>query len=127
MGPLDFAVEMGRSRCNWPEFDSPIHEALLNGFGKELATAVGLDALDRERHLLDDVIEKIESAHRRSSAIKAQDLVAAAIVDRSVLIDSGPDLADIHLDALPRDRPAVAPFALAPPPRPLEDLLVMPG
>jgi hypothetical protein len=41
------------------------------------------------------------------------------------LIDSGPDLADVYLDALPGNRSAVAPFALAPPARPLEDLFIV--
>ena len=64
MGPLDLAVEMRRSWCNGPEFDGPVHEALLNGLCKELAATVGLDALNREWRLLDDVIEKVECARR---------------------------------------------------------------
>ena len=39
-------------------------QALLNGFGKEFAATVGLYALDRKRHLLDDVMEKVERARR---------------------------------------------------------------
>ena len=41
------------------------------------------------------------------------------------MIDSRPDLADIHLDAVPRNRPAVAPLALAPSARSLEDLFIV--
>ena len=55
--------------------------------------------------------------------VKPQNLTA--IVERRVLIDSRPDLADVHLDALPRDRPAVTPLTLAPAARPLEDLFIM--
>jgi hypothetical protein len=51
--------------------------------------------------------------------------MAAAIVEGRVLIDSRPDLADVHLDALPRDRPAVTPLTLSPAARPLEDLFIV--
>jgi hypothetical protein len=84
-----------------------------------------LNALDRERHLLDEPLQKVEGVGACGAAIDAERLVAAAIVDRGVLVDAKPDLADVHLDTVPGERAAVAACPLAPPARPLENLLVV--
>ena len=76
-------------------------------------------------HLLDDPFQKAEGVGARGAAIDAEHLVAAAIVDRGVLVDAWPDFTDVHLDAVTGDRAAVASFALAPPSRPLQHLLAM--
>src|SRR5215217_7793731 len=94
--------------------------------GEELAPAIGLDALDRERHLLNEALQKIEGVGARGAAVDAEHLVAAAIVDRRVLVDARPDLTDVHLDAIAWDGTAVAACSLAPPARSLQNLLAVP-
>jgi hypothetical protein len=66
---------------------------------------------------------KTEGVGTRGAVVDAEHLVGAAIVDRGVLVDAWPDLADVHPDAVPGDRAAAASFALAPPS--LQRLLAM--
>jgi hypothetical protein len=68
---------------------------------------------------------KIEGVGGCGAAVDAEHLVAAAIVDRGVLIDARPDLADVHLNAIARDGTAVAACSLAPPARSLQNLIAM--
>lgn len=56
--PLDLAVQTGRSGRDRPKLDRPIYQSLLNRLGEEFTTAIGLDALDQERHLLDESLQK---------------------------------------------------------------------
>src|SRR5215208_6594459 len=84
----------GRDR---PELDGPVHQVMLNRLGEELTTAVGLDALDWEWHLLNEALQEGEGVGCRGAAVNAEHLVAAAIVDCRGLIDARPDFADVHL------------------------------
>ena len=41
------------------ELDAPRHQAALHSLGEELQASVGLDALDRKRHFLQETVEKL--------------------------------------------------------------------
>ena len=64
------------------------------------AAASGLDALDRERHLLEHLLEEGQGVGGRAARIEAQHLEAGAVVDGGVLVEAGADLADVELDAV---------------------------
>lgn len=105
---------MRRSWADGAELDPPGLQLLLDRVGEELLTAIGLNALDRERHLLDDLFEKCQCAGRGPAGKETQHLEARAVVDGGVLIEAGADLADIDLDAVARDGTTVALDALPP-------------
>ena len=110
--PFHFAVEVRRSRRHGAELDRPFHQPALDIFGKELKTAISLDALDRKRHFLHDAFKEGQSAFGISSWINAENLVAATIIDRRVLINAGRDFADVHLHAVARNGTRVLSDAL---------------
>ncbi|CAG9258349.1 conserved hypothetical protein [Burkholderia cepacia] len=51
-------MEVRRTWWNWPKFDALVHRAPLYGFVEEFAATVGLNALNRKRHFLDDTIKE---------------------------------------------------------------------
>src|SRR5215212_5293287 len=104
----------GRDR---PELDGPVHQVMLNRLGEELTTAVGLDALDWEWHLLNEALQEGEGVGCRGAAVNAEHLVAAAIVDCRVLIDARADFADGHLSGGAGSGAGVTLGARAPAPR----------
>lgn len=69
---FDLAIEVRRTWWNWPEFDALGHQAPLHGFSEELAAAVGLDTLNRKRHLLDDTIKKKQRISGISTQVDGQ-------------------------------------------------------
>ena len=113
--PFHFAIEVRRSRRQGTEFDRPFHHPALDIFSKELESAIGLDALDRKRHLLYDAPKKGQRALCVSPWINAKNLVAAAIIDRRILKNSGRDFADVHLHPLAWDGTRIFPDALTMP------------
>lgn len=90
--------------------------------GEEFQPAIGRDALDWKRRLLDHAIERGERVGGGPPTINAEDLVAAAIVYCRILVDAWRDLADVHLNLVAGKRATVTPNFLQPPARPLENL-----
>jgi hypothetical protein len=91
----------------------PLAEIVLDLVGEELLAAVGLHPLHRERHPGGHPVEEGQGVGGRPARVEAQDLPARAVVDGGVLVEPGPDLAGVHLHAVARDGPAVAPGTLA--------------
>lgn len=72
VGALDASVEFGRFRRQDPEIDAPSF-ALSIEFGLELASAVDLDRLHLEWHLLDDFAEEFTAVlHGRALEVLVQ-------------------------------------------------------
>ncbi|AIV73717.1 integrase, catalytic region domain protein [Burkholderia pseudomallei] len=69
---FNLAIEVWRAWWNWPEFDALVHQAPLHGFSEELAAAVGLDTLNRKRHLLDDAIKEKQRISGISTGVDGQ-------------------------------------------------------
>jgi len=62
-----------------------------------------------ERHLFGDTIQEEQGIARVSARVNAQNSKARAVIDRRVLIHAWRELHRVHLHAIARDRPAVAP------------------
>ena len=124
---LDLAVEVRRARPDGAELDAPGPQPVLDLVGEEFLATVGLDALDRDRYLLDELIEKRQGRLRRWAGEEANHLITRAIVDRRVLVEPRSDLADVHLDAVAGDRPRIALPTLSHQPRPLQPVQPVPA
>ena len=70
---LHFAVEMRRPRRDRPELNRVASEPALHGLGEELPAPVGLDALDRERHLINDAFQELDRVPACTSSEDTQD------------------------------------------------------
>jgi hypothetical protein len=57
---LDLAVQVRRSGWDGPELDRLGHQPALDLFGEELRTPISLDALDGERHLVENLVKEGE-------------------------------------------------------------------
>ena len=91
VGALDASVEFGRFRWQDPEVDAPGFE-----FGLELASAVDLDRLRLERHLLDDFAQKFAAVLRgRAPEYLGADPSRDGINDVG-LLDRGPPVLGGH-------------------------------
>ena len=55
---LDLSVQVRRAWRDRPEPNDPIHQTPLDLFSKKLGPPVGLESLDRERHLLQHLVQK---------------------------------------------------------------------
>src|ERR1700761_677010 len=89
IGPLtslDLAVQVGRAGADRTEADALAHEALLHLVGEEFSTAIGLNALYRERHAANDAVEEDERACRRFVRSEAEHAVTGAVIYGGVLI-----------------------------------------
>jgi len=85
VGPLDFAVELRRSRLDVDVFhaevsDVPVKERL------ELVAAVSSDGAYPERELRDDVVDEVDGVSLGMSAVDLECANSRGIVDRRVLI-----------------------------------------
>nr|WP_318834341.1 hypothetical protein [Burkholderia cepacia] len=69
---FNFAIEVRRAWWNWPEFNALVHQAPLHGFSEELTAAIGLDTLNRKRHLLDDAIKEKQRISGISTGVDGQ-------------------------------------------------------
>ncbi len=69
---FNLAIEVRRAWWNRPELDALVHQAPLHRFSEELAAAVGLDALNRKWHLLDDSIKEKQRISGISTRIDGQ-------------------------------------------------------
>jgi hypothetical protein len=87
-------------------------QALLDLHGKELPASVGLDALYGEWHLLDHLLEKLKCVCGDPSRIEAEHAVAGTVIYGRVLVQTGTNLAHIHLDPVAWDRAVVSMAAL---------------
>src|SRR5918994_573964 len=76
-GPLDpfhLAVEVWRAGPVRAELDVLLPEIVLDPVGEELPAAVGLHALHREGHLLEDVLEEVAGVGRGPARVEAHHL-----------------------------------------------------
>jgi len=105
---LHLAVEVGRTGLDRPEFDGPVHQALLDLVSEKLAPPIGLNSLDRERHLLYDPVQEIKGVGRRAPRIDADNHEPGAVVNGRILVQAGPQLHGVHLDPVARDRTLIA-------------------
>jgi hypothetical protein len=98
---LDLAVQVRRAGPVGPELDVPLAELVLDLVGEELLAAVGLHPLHGERHLGHDVLEEVAGVGGGAARVETHDLPAGTIIDRGVLVETGPDLAGVHLHPVP--------------------------
>lgn len=118
---------MRRARADRPELDPPVAQLVLHLVGEELLSAIGLNALNGKRHGRAQLPQKGNRVGGSLAREDAGDLPAGAIVDCSVLIDAGGNLADIDLNAIAGHRPTVSLAALAAQAGPLQQVLAVPN
>src|SRR5437762_12422819 len=99
---------MRRPGRDWSKLDEVCPQPVLDLLGKKLSAAIGLRALNRERHLLSHSLEKRERVLRRPARIQPKLSKPAAIIDGRVLINARPDLHGIELHSITGRRPTVA-------------------
>ncbi len=99
--PLYLSIQVRRGWLDGTELDLKGHQLTLYLFGKELSPSVCLNSLDREGHLLDDPIQKMDRLNCASSWVNAEHSKTCTVIDSRELIDPRSNLADIHLDAIP--------------------------
>ena len=109
----NLTLAMGRTGADRPKFNSIHHEPFLHRVREQLRSAVGLNALNVEAHLLNDGIQEVDGVLGRSAGIRTQDTTARSIIERCVLKHTCGDLADVHLDAFTANRSNVALTAFA--------------
>jgi hypothetical protein len=97
-----------RTGWNRAKLDGFGHQSALDFFSKELRSSVCLDALDRERHLIEDLVEEDQRRRCARAPGQAGHEVSAAVINCGELIEPRPDLTEIHLDAVTRHRATVA-------------------
>src|SRR5262252_6909888 len=68
---LDLSVQVWRAWRDRPEPHGLIHQAALDAFGKEFGAPIRLEPLDRERHLLQHLVEKRQGRMGRSASCEA--------------------------------------------------------
>ena len=107
-GGRSLAVEVGRARPDRPEFDAIFLQPFLNFHSKELAAPVSLNALNRKGHFFDNTLKKSDGVRRGPARIQPHDLVAGAIIHRSIMIAPRRDLADVHLHSITGNGATVA-------------------
>src|SRR5246127_2143771 len=113
LGPLDFSVKLRRPRFVGPKLDRPVEKSPLHFSVEEFAAAIGLNPLDREGHLLGDFIEEMQGICPSAAREQPDHDIAATIIHWGVLITAKPDLADIHLHPVARNRSAITPAVMA--------------
>ncbi len=74
---------------------------------KKIGPPVRLESLDRERHLLQHLVEKRQRCVGRSAWCQTGHKEAAAVVDGRKLIEAWPDLACVHLHSIAGNRTVV--------------------
>lgn len=85
VGSLDLAVQSGCGRIDVDVAYAAVEDVPME-LGLELGTVVGLDRLDLERELLEDVIEELDRALLVVAVIDAQHSWPGAVIDRGVLV-----------------------------------------
>ena len=60
MGTFDFAVQAGCGRPDVGVLDASVDDVPVEKAGLELGAVVGLDGLDLERELLEDVVQELD-------------------------------------------------------------------
>jgi len=75
---------------------------------EEVPATVSLDALDRERHLFDDLVDKEDRVDSRAAVVQGQHAVAGTVIDKRILVQARSALAGIPLHSVSRDRRRVA-------------------
>jgi hypothetical protein len=108
LSSFDFSVQVCRARLNRAELDEVLHQPLLTRYGEELPASTSLDSLDRKRHLVHPVLEKLKRITRTSLPVNSQDLVSGTVVNRSELVDSGGDFHAVHPDSITWNGPRVS-------------------
>jgi hypothetical protein len=83
---LHFAIQLWGARRYWPKPDGFVHQSALNFLGEELSAPVGLNALDRERHLVENLVQESEGRFGVSVPRYAGDKEPAAIIDGGELV-----------------------------------------
>lgn len=99
---------MRRAHYYRSELDTVLHHPLLDFPREEFVASVRLDALNRDVHFLQDLLEELDGVGRRAPGMDIQDPETGAAVDCCVLVDPRRDLPGIHLDPVAGDRPLIA-------------------
>jgi hypothetical protein len=113
LNALYLPVEVRRTRWDRTKPDRLGHQPTLYGFGKELGAAIGLHTLDRERHLVERLVQKDQRRRPRSTSSQAGHQVTAAVVNGGELVKPWLDFTAVHLYPITRDRSAVTPGLVA--------------
>jgi hypothetical protein len=82
---LNLSVQVRRARGNRPEPYGFIHQAALNLLSEEFRASIRLDPLDRERHLLQYLIQEGQRGSGGSASGQTGYKVPAAVIDRREL------------------------------------------
>lgn len=96
-----------------PKLDASFHQPILELAGEEVPAPIGLNPLDRNWHLLDDLVQECQRACRHPLWIEGKNPETAAIDDGGALVKARRDLAGVHLHSISRNRTAVATLAFA--------------
>jgi hypothetical protein len=108
VGALDLAVEVGHARHDQPMLDAHRGQLVADLVGHEFGTFVGLRALNRERDLIEVLLEELERVSGRVAGVDGRTEVARAIIDEGVLVEARGELQRVPLQALAGQRGAVA-------------------
>lgn len=95
-------IKVGHSRLVRSPLDALLLQHLLEVVGRELGAAVGLDALDGKRHLVQNVLRELRCIGCGSPQIDLHHLEPGTIVDGDVLKESRCDLHRVHLNLFTR-------------------------
>ena len=105
VGSFHFAVESGCGGFDVDVSDTPVQYVIVK-LGLEFGSVVGLDRLDLERQLGEEVVEELDRGLLIAAGIDAKDPESGAVVDSRELIEAFPsstnrgDELDVHLDSV---------------------------
>jgi len=101
LSSLDLAIERRRTRFSWTKLDVQFHQPLLYGMSHKLFSSVCLQTLDGEGKGLNHLLQEGESAVCPLVGVEVNNFHSRAVVNGSVLIQRGSNLAHVHLHSLP--------------------------